>query len=226
MNKGQVTIFIIAGMVIFILFVLILSVVPKLANNYRDTPVDGYMQECLEMEGRYIFQELGRTGARFDNSTYNSSYLLRGSNKYLPTLADINLNLKERFNKSIQRCVNNYVGSEEITRLKPGYEFTYSEDSVTINIEKPYKVKTQKRTIYKNMIPMELDIRLKRLLELINSTLDDYATHGQIYEDHMLAETGFEVYVKKKGSDRLWLIKDAKSIEYNRPYIFRFVVEK
>ncbi|MGM5481942.1 MAG: hypothetical protein ACQESF_00625, partial [Nanobdellota archaeon] len=186
----------------------------------------GYMSECLEMEGRYIFMDLGKTGGRFINDTYNSSYLLNGSDKLVPSLNEVNAKLKKKFNESIKRCITNYVGYENITRLKPDYQFVYTNTGVEISINNPYKVETNENTKYKETIPVRMNVRVKPLLNMINQTLDDFRDEGYIYEDNLLAEEGIQVFIKKIGNERLWVIKDSKSIEYNKPYIFRFVVEK
>ncbi|MGM5482167.1 MAG: hypothetical protein ACQESF_01775 [Nanobdellota archaeon] len=227
MKKSQVTLFIIFGIIILAIFGFIYYAISGIQlNNSSNTPVDRYMKECLSMEGKYIFAELGYTAGKFKNSTYNTSYVMHGSSVDLPSIKEINSNLKKEFNRSIKRCINNYFGHENITRLKPEYNFVYSQDSVNINIKKPYKVKTFQKSTYKDIVPITVNVRLKYLLNLINHTLQDFALDGYVYENYLLKDPYVDVYIKQNGSDRLWIVRDHLSSEYEEPYFFRFAVEK
>lgn len=219
MSRSQATIWMVLGLVLLVAFVFMVYSLSTLSYNYEDTPVDGYMSECVEMESKYIFQELGRTGGRFINTTYNTSYLLKDE-FLVPSLSEIEQEVEQRLDNGFERCVNNYVGPGEITILEPGYEFTYTDRSVMIEITKPYKVSTESRTVYKEAIPIELDIRLRPILEMVNETLIHYKRDGYIYDEFIIDK--INISVQKYDDGIVWEVEDRGSTEYNTPYLFKF----
>ncbi|MFW6450024.1 MAG: hypothetical protein ACOCZ6_03135 [Nanoarchaeota archaeon] len=226
MGKSQVTVFIMVGILILVIFGFMYYLISSIEVDNEHFSSERYMKQCVERKGKHIFNKFGLTGGRFINDTYNSSYLLRSGNIYVPSLSEVNQRIKKEFNKSIQECINSYDGYEELEFYKAGYDISHTQKEVFITIKEPYKIKGGKKVSYVGSLPLEFDIRIKKILELVNQTLIEYNSTGFIMERHLLTEDGVRVYVMQNSRDLLWLVHDENSLEYRRPYTFRFITQR
>jgi hypothetical protein len=187
MKKGQVTIFIIIGIVVLIVLGLVLYLRSSM-QDYAPTQdlkkqATNPMNDCMESRAKDGLFLIGIHGGTISNGPYNNlSYAVKGGNKVLITEEDMKKELEQYVESKLAECTQD--ASEKlhlnITPLSSSAVATLGKKTY-INMPKAYEVKGQGSTATGD-INIELDIALEQAYKTAWLIADQYLQDGRFRE--------------------------------------------
>src|SRR3989338_10270654 len=130
-KRGQMTYFILIGVIIFIAAGFIFYVnnqkteeteIGKINNDLSGTtPIRLFIENCLENTAKHGLIYIGRRGGYYQlrkpyikNKNFDAPFYLYGFIDYSPSLEDIEKEISEYINNNLPICINNF---EEFKKL-------------------------------------------------------------------------------------------------------------
>ena len=191
-KRGQVTVFIIVGIVVLatVLGILILnsSISKKTAGNQLEqirnplaAPVYNYIQSCIYQTGKDAAIYVGEHGGYYelpviaDLKFYLPYYFYEEQNK-MPSKVIVEQELSKYIVHELPFCLKNFESFEEL-----GYEISYSEietittilpDKVIFNIDFPVTVKRENKEVLLKLFYAEIPIRIGEVHGLISEFME------------------------------------------------------
>jgi hypothetical protein len=250
-NKGNLTFFIILGIILLITFILVIYASKDSILSYN--PIDSfissntdsyffndYVNMCLKEVTENAILWIGSNGGyynikSFNNTNINYAYYLVEGKKTYPSKEIIQNEISDFINSEFDYCI------EEFIILNPDYyikknnksssEIIILEKEISIIIDFPITIEKDGKT--KNLRYFNTKINNIRLFEIYNIakniTNDNYNNLGSICLSCII-DLGDEndVYIEINKIDNfsyLYSITDYNSIINDKPYIFRFAVK-
>ena len=243
-NKGQITIFILLGLIILIGFGLVLYLKSGKAKEVEIkkiselplslAPIKNYIDLCIEevaVPGIYLLANKG--GYIYDyekvllTENVQPAYHLEFDNETSPTKGFMENELSKFISDSLKLCINDFQDFKS-------YEFEYGKSDVKVNIEKEkvtvninYPITiikgNAKTTIseFRNSFP----IRLGHVLDVKNKVLKNIKGNDFIDLD-FLSLHDVEINILPYDKENIiYSIFDNKSDIKNAPFIFNFAVK-
>jgi len=245
MNKrGQVTIFIILGIIILAAVVLVFyltgdTLVKQSEGkvNIETKPLKNYVGDCLEKTGNDALTLIGKQGGVINPVNYRLyendkvNYLCYAVNDYslcsnlYPDLkGTIILEVNEYVDKKMKECVDLSLFKDAGYKVEEGkMEINTSvyNEKVVITLNYPLTVTKGDIIVKENKFVKEFDVPLGRILEVVHDITESEATAGY-FENlfYMIAVRG-EVEIEKQARDdsRIYIIN-----LFQNDYKFKFSV--
>lgn len=237
-KKGQVTIFIILGILIVVSGIIYFSfretIGEKIGGFSGTNPIKEYVDECLFSVSEDVVYRIGNGGGHFfsplESDGWGFSYHEVNGENYFPSLKDLENEINLFVMINMFGCLNNF---EKFPSLNiEGVEMeVYSEildDSVEIEINYPLSIRKGEETIrYRNFEKAIIPVRLGEMHFVMSELIQDdyYGSEGICIGCMMdLAyahEFVFETY--SYGENDLFILQDLENEEVEEIYRFVFV---
>ncbi|MBI2662949.1 hypothetical protein HYX15_00255 [Candidatus Woesearchaeota archaeon] len=195
MKRGQITLFIIMGIMILLAFGVVNygKNVAKLLNlqmdiesgselSYTSLDIKNYIQECVEQTAIQSITSLGLHGGtlkerdkgeRIGLSFVNYGYFI-GENT-LPPIKMMEDELSNYMNEALDICLNDFFKFEDKIKISSQKTDTRVEirENVLFNVNKTFKVIDKETTITSNEFYVEIPVRLEYMHNLSNIIIDE-----------------------------------------------------
>lgn len=234
MKKGQVTLFILIGLVILIGLGLIMSNNPKEKPETIDFDIfDTYLETCVTVITKDIIGVYGASAGQVyltDNfiniSGYEIPYLFDVSVKKLLNPTSI---LEQGINDLVKRTCDYTVFEDQgfiIESENISLNLMMNKNEIVANIDYPVKITKSKQTKeIKNFI-VKIPVRLDYIIKSVNNITTSFADDPRNYDISYLESFDFETDIYDISSnDTIFIITDNKSNIDGMPYQFIFGVK-
>ena len=247
-KRGQVTIFILLGLVILIAALFLFyfnsdkksSEVEKNFESQQDImPIRNYIESCIKLVGEDAIVWIGEHGGYYELPTYSTkdysietAYYFYENSNIMPSKTDVEEELSKYLNKELSFCLRNFVDFTQqgfdieqgeivtTTIIRPG--------NVLFNVNFPVVVKKDKSKIKLNSFSNSVDkIRLNTVYGAVNSIINeqmkDFESICLSYLFNLTIENDLYINTEKLSDDTiLFTITDFNSIINNSPYKYIF----
>lgn len=238
MKRGQITIFIIFGFMILIIFGLLYAQKDKLANlkigQEVKSPIQNYVESCLDMTASYGIGLIGMQGGYITPPQiyYNKTYGKMGFGFYegtntLPELSEIQLRLQDYINQNINSdCLKDFTTFREkgyqITYQPPTTEIVFTDKLVEVKLNMPieYTVKNDKMLI--DSFVVSIPVRMRQIHEHSNNLANQRVQTPEYINLTYMGEMNMNAFVMTYNDAHVYIIEDTRSKLFNKPYRFLF----
>lgn len=246
MKRGQITFFVILGIVLLALIAFSflfkediieqasrLEITKGIVMSEEARKVQSDMAECLQELAYQSLTQLGLQGGYLDLKNIHSikidkalkdydgtAYLyLKGQNK-VPSMRQIQNELTKDLDKRSIGCKKDYKGlNVDYGRILPKIQI--GENKIGFDINLAIEVQKEDTKITIKRIKFEIPIRLGKIISVANEIVEEQA--GEVCLS-CLAETGFEndmsIDIENLNGDVFYLITDEKSKIRDKNYMF------
>jgi hypothetical protein len=184
-SKGQVTVFIIIGIVLIILFAIILTFMNLKPENTsygnENINVEVFVDSCLEgsinqatkliaFQGGYLI--LPQKNVTTEN--FMTAYGIYENNDTLISINGMELQLAEYLNLAILNCVNNFTEfkGKEIIFEKPKTKVSIDLEKISINVKFPIDIKSENDNTHIENFDDSLNIPLGRVHSIAKKVIE------------------------------------------------------
>ncbi len=236
-KKAQLTLFIVLGIAILLLFGMLFYVSSKglTTTNQKSEDFETYMDLCLKQYAEYTIYKLGFNagnminGKKFEQDQFTKiNYASYNGEKYILSIEDIETQLENEFNQGIQQCADSFPNKNyEIKIENPETSVTIAEEDVYFNVKPDIKVyNNNKITEYKyNKANIKIKASVKEAYETMNNIVDLYNLKNQIEIHNYLSEKHFEVRILSYNDNtKVFYLIDKTNLIAGQPYLFRFAI--
>lgn len=247
MRKGQITIFVILGLVLGTLVILSfmfregiveqaskVGIIKELAMSKESRKVQSDMKECMEdaaydsliklgLQGGYV--DLGRLQyTQLPEATgldyEGTAYLYYKGQKKTPTLKQMQNELEKDLTTRSTNCKKEYKEfSVSYGRAIPKVEI--KENKITFNINWVVEIQKEESKSIVKYVTFEVPLRLERIRNVVNEIIEEQTEEICL---SCMAETGFKndmiIDVEEINEDIFYLITDEKSKIRDKNYMF------
>ncbi len=237
-KKGQVTIFIILGILIVVSGIIYFSFRETITEKMRGfsgaTAVKEYIDTCFWDSTNGIVYSVGRGGGyvfgpEFSNETgYNYHYI--GNQNYFPNLEKIEEEISLYTTITLLSCVNNFESFSEfeINRGKVEITTEIKEKYVEVNLNYPISIRKGNNVVhYEDFEKVIVPVRLGEMHSVVKNLIEEnyYGETGVCincitdlaYEHDFVFE---QIYSNGKN---LFVLSDFENEETEKPYQFIFL---
>ncbi len=242
-KKGQITLFIILGLVILVLSLMAYIVslntqkselTPDEVSELDVKPVREYMQRCMEEVGTDALELIGAQGGYYilpDGFDYNDaqSAVFFDNAAITPSMATIESELSDFMNEFIYDCTGEDIGFS-FEEGNPITKTTVAQDKVTFNVNADLTLFQQEKS--NNLQPFLVTIEPMRLGKIydisraiVNELVKDPETVCLSCLVELAEQNNLKIAVNMIGEKKvLFTIKDYTT-DIEEPYVFRFVAQ-
>ena len=230
-RKGQVTIAIVLGVLILLVFGLLYATYTFLGDTgsrKRGTEsVADYITECLSITAQSSLGVLGRQGGYTTlESPYmedlGTSYLYNGTSN-MPSVSEVEIQLGNFVNANIDTCLNGFEDFEgvRVENGNPSTSVFVGEKETTFVMDYPITIiKGDQRITVEEFIANE-QIDLEKILWLASKMVQSQVDHGMVDIDAL--ESDLDVILFPYEKNLIAQIEDDSYTKIgNKPYVFRF----
>lgn len=238
-KRGQVTIFIIVGVVIVL--GLVIGSFFVLKNNTTQTSVarqyealDSSIDTCVEEQAENAISILGIGGGQITQTKEtisgpfgNSIYALKGNKNNLPSLDTIEAEIEEYIILTIPNCYDAEEYEYDIVSKNPSSQVKIYEDYVRVFGNIDLIIASNDTTqIFERKYMHDIPVRMGKIHDLSNQIIEKQKTSGLYVPLTFLTEFDTEiVYDYIDENTILYIIHDENSKINNVTYNFLFAVE-
>ncbi len=241
-KKGQISWFIILGIIIVAIMALVLyarqlgiGVEPKRFLETQASAIREEVESCLELLGKQSINAIGKTGGILNPTKvrlyngYKVNYLCynvandeRCSNR-IAKLSDIEKELEGNIDSKLSTCVNlaQFSGDYELKTSRLSLKASIGLDDVSIDLDYPITLETRDIIVEMRDFSKSLNYPLGRLYSTAQTIVSDEARLGDFNKDsYMLLHKDVIIEKHRPYPDKVYVLKTRTS-----DYIFQFAVE-
>jgi len=247
-KRGQVTLFIILGIVILTVIILVFflrdmlvetvlgpSGTKRVVSNEADSIRDNIVS-CIDEKAKPALEILGRQGGNFNPTKYRAykgnkvnylCYNIPNSDKCLNQMllkSKLEAELNDYLNKEIFSCIDisSFAGNTEITTGEFKVSTEIGDDNVLVNVDYPIAIKRKEITQSINEFSKSVDIPLGKIIPAVNDILNDEAMgRGFDIVNYIKAKKSlYDISVIQPSSDKIYIVNI-----FEDEYQFQFAVE-
>ena len=201
-KRGQITIFIIIGILILLLIAVVFyfqqqaaQVVPKTPLVQKLGPVEAYIQSCIDTIGTDAAIKMGQSGGYIylpkEVDAYPSAHVAEDTvgllkvpmwyfndKSYMPSLEEMRYQFSLYLNNSIKKCINNFQPLQNEYDIReianPSFTVTIADENIVIETSYPLDVYTKARQeVYKvQNFSTFISVRLKKVYSLARAVFE------------------------------------------------------
>lgn len=246
-KRGQITIFIIAGVTILLIIVVGGFIIPNLRSNEAEVEIQeqqtllsstqsviSYVNLCLKSVAEEGITKLGLQGGyinlpdnTFSTSTYNTSYLYFEGINQIPTINQIENELANFILDNIEGCVDFSIFKNIViqSNLKET-NVKVTRDKVIFNLEWPLTLSLEGINKQIKDFNVNLNLEFMDVYKTVHNIVKATENHPIIIDNLLLISqnVSFIDYVVKDDDKVIYLILENES-ESNQPYYFLFATK-
>jgi hypothetical protein len=201
-KRGQITIFIIIGIIILLLIAIIFffrgeeaQFRPKTPIEQKLGPVELYIQSCIEKIGEEAVQKMGQSGGYVylpaDVDLYPAGHVTEdrfgllkvplwyyNDRSYMPSIDEMQYQISLFLNNSIKKCLNNFEPLKNEYQINekgaPVFTVTIADEDVVIETEYPLDVvlKAREESYKVQKFSTVIPVRLKKAYSLARAVFE------------------------------------------------------
>jgi hypothetical protein len=250
-KKGQITVFIIVGIIILFLALLVFYLW-NYGHSSRFNPflfsensLKSFVTDCIEKETEDGIYELGVHGGYIyvpkeiklitsinelgEEMSYTSLHLMNNKT-YLPSLETMQTDLSRYIEENLVRCLDDFSIYKQksiiISYRPPKAKTVITTDSVAVNLEFPVTAKKgDSEKMINNFNYEKRGIRIPYTIEASNFITNFFQENPRSIDLTALKEYSLDIAITPYNPMTfIIMITDKQSIIHNKPYNFRFSV--
>ncbi len=240
MKKGQITIFIIFGILILFLSSFIffgMNKGPTSVKKTSSTPIENYISACIERTAGFGIYQLGIHGGRiydldnaFVKDYYKVSYAY-DNGKVMPLLSDSKKDLERYVNENLNAGA--YSCLKDLNVFKNEYDVieisdanttvVFSDDVTLVKVNMPVNLVKKGASRQFDNFEYKFNVRYKRVFDFVNGMLD-YTTAVPLSYNGV---SGINLHLIPYSDDNveLYAVTDSKSKLSSKDYVFLTAVK-
>jgi len=211
-RRSQMTVFIILGLVIMMIFLLVLYITGLKQQDTlppSEEEIKYIAEQCIKRSAEHGLHLIGLQGGyisiskpHFETEISNVTY-----SRYLPSLSNMGVDLAEYINNHVVTCIYNFTKTRSIKMSTPDAQVKFGQRNVIITIDDFISInKNDSITKIETIMSDAIRVRIPLMHSMI-SQLDE----GKINMD-ALSEYGFNTTVLKYSDGKtLYVITDLDS---------------
>jgi hypothetical protein len=188
-KKGQITLFIILGIVLIVSFSLVFylfqsntgrgeSEIQQIQSFELSTsPIKSYVDSCLQNTATEAIDYIGKHGGYYDldqtystnSAPYNTAYYFYRDINSMPSINIIEKELSNYINDNLFFCLQNFVIFEEqgfnIDMEEIKSKVSLHENNAVFNLEMPLKIKREDQQKTMESFTVNINSRLKKMID-------------------------------------------------------------
>jgi len=238
MKKGQISTFIILGLVIFMVFCFLFYIVYHVyfySENIEDFDnVKNFLDSCIsdniEKEIRLLALKGFDANPHYiaDLKNTNITLLKKGSSNLVPSIESIEKqledSLKNKYSRCISDCYNQFIGIK-IEHKNPVFKISINNHDILAEAELSTKIsRGGSSTKYKQFISQK-NIRLGYIVSLINASIYQMIEKGYDIEKLELIRDDLEVNITRYNSGNIFRVIDPNSNLNGKPLQIIYAAE-
>lgn len=223
MKKGQITIFITVGIIIFLAFTLLFFVRSVGLRNAlfgeqvdpNIKPIKTYVESCLETVGVPGIRLLGLQGGHIyvnngviDTGFGQVSYNYFNGRSFLPPLENMKLELNNYIEKNLHKCIEDFETLKNLGEITSGEIKAVSvikEDRVVLNIRYPIRLKKNDGTYTISDFSYTMFARLGMIHLVVNNIVSRDPNEVDM---NTLSQEAVDITVFPNDDSLIYLIED------------------
>tara|TARA_Y100000310_G_scaffold344163_1_gene455466 strand:+ start:1400 stop:2134 length:735 start_codon:yes stop_codon:yes gene_type:complete len=187
-NRGQLTIFIIVGIVIIALVVLIFSLktgIIKQPLNPDTEKVYDFVQGCIEEEGIKTIYTIGQNGGYFSSPEFSTDtgvpYYYSDGKNYMPSKEQVEKQIDLSIDEKLSLCIKDFVDFPDlrITQREIKTQTTISENNIILNVNYPISIVKGESTSLIEDFETEIPVRVGIVYDSIEKIIQEQLTHDE-----------------------------------------------
>ncbi|MEW6063454.1 MAG: hypothetical protein AB1571_03760 [Nanoarchaeota archaeon] len=247
-KRGQVTLFIILGIVILTVIVLVFflrdtivekalgpSGTKRIISNEADNIKDEIVK-CIDEKARPALEILGKQGGSFNPQKYRLyngnkvnylCYNIPNDNKCLNQMllkSKLEAELNTYLSREIFSCIDisSFAGTTEITTGEFKINSEIGDDGVLVNVDYPITIKKKEITQSISEFSKQVDIPLGKIVVAVNDILNDEASgRGFDIVGYVKAKKSlYDISVRQPSPDKVYIVN-----VYGDEYKLQFAIE-
>lgn len=234
LKKGQITIFIVLGMVLTISFLLLYFLsstesAPTVKNlNFDSASIESYVIECLSSASSESLILLGKQGGYIHPSIYlelegyNVAYLLFEGNNKLPgeaeVISQLSVYIKERLSACVTSLAEESKWESEIGEKQ--VNVVLGSGSVGITLTMPVRLKNGDQEIILDTFAVRKEADLPSMFNSISEIISSVSTHDGGIDMMMLSGMPYEFEIFTAKGETFISVTDISSNVDGKPYQF------
>ncbi len=246
MNKrGQVTLFIILGLIIIIILGIIFYFKSIIFSNSDQEKyssispqiktIDEYINNCVKTVGEESILLIGQQSGYYklpEKSTENSIAYYLYKEKLIPPLSTIENSISSYVNVNLDSCIKNFTDIKgfKFKAEKVSAKASIKDKTVILNVDYPVKITKAKSEYqlseFKSVIPVRLGIIYNVTFNIVNEQLKDNNNICLTCLVNIGNNNDLKINLANYGNDTIiFTILDEKSVINNQPYEFNFAIK-
>ncbi len=241
-KRGQVSVFIIIGIVVLAIVGVIIYIsgmgaedVKKEAEEvpYDITPLKSFANSCIKETMNKAFYLLGYGGGNIyipENNlrvrTYNTSYGYYLGEPNVPSLYGISSEIEYYMRNNIDNCTNNFSSFPDykVTGDIENVRLDFTDEKVLYSVDYPLTIRKGSSTSKVSDFGGELNIRMRKIHGMMDSMVNTSVSIAPYLVDiDAIRESGMNVTaISFPDNNILYVIRDSMSRLYDEDYTFVF----
>ena len=245
-KRGQITIFIILGIIIVAIFGIVYFIISERAKEIRKEakfdesklqPLKDYVEDCIEQEGNKVLELIGKQGGDVDPGLYQ--YYFDNKISYLcytdsftacynrrPNLINhMESEIKNYMERNLRSCVNLDEIKKAGFNVESGDEFKVSVSvgklNTIMNLDYPVTIAKGNTVVKENRFTNTFDVPLGRLAEVAHDGIEEETAIGDFFTVPYMLRHQSEIEIERQE------VRDSKVYILNLrndPYKFQYAV--
>src|SRR3989338_10583693 len=244
-KRGQITIFIILGIVIVALFSLLFLIISKTTTELETQepllfgPIQTFIDSCFQRTLDDGLIETGLHGGYYvvpslpTESYYSTPYYFYINKDISPSKEEIEEQLALYINGNLNSCLNNFSYFEEkgvlIEEGEMNSEILITDTKVRADMYFPLTIKLGKRTKEISRFTAESKVKLGRIFDFVKDlsrrqTENNALLHNSLVNFSLHHNFHYTILDQTEGS-YIYTIEDNNTVINKRPYRFTFTMK-
>ncbi len=206
MARGQVSLFIIVGVIILAVFAIV--VIPGPEDNEKSLEskeVDMYMTQCTKNKAERAMWSAGKTGGMFKEEVMFTAYV-----EDMPSIEGIKSNVSKLIKKGIRNCSRYDFAGKNVTTGNLSVEVEFDK-STKVYVDNFYQVRMDNKVERTPKYEFELEIPFMKIYKAAEVIVNN----KYIPDKDELRKQGLKIEGMDKGDYELWAVSSEE-------YVFAF----
>jgi hypothetical protein len=237
MKRGQLTIFIILGLVVVFVIVSLFFIVSKkdIINLRGSTPaeiqdLEYQIQDCLEQRAIDSLRLVGLQGGYLKPNVFVETYYgevafaLKNKKNILASNKVIENEISKYLELALPFCLDE--NDELVILSEPKIVTRIIDNRVLINAEMPFSMLNEdKRIISDKNYKKQFNLRLDKILKTANDIIERHIREPDFVDITSLSRTDFDIFFVYHLDSVVYIITDSESELEEVPYSFVMAIE-
>lgn len=248
-KKGQLTLFIVIGIVLLFSFSVLFFLKERTVKQdigyasqkqvefqTQIPAIKSYIKDCLKQESSIALYILGMRGGNINlplnhlsTNSFDTSYLYLNGTNNLPSIEEIEMQLADYISTNILKCADFSVFKNvEIESGEIGTKVYMDSSNTIFDMNWPLSVKQRDLTSKISSFSVTIPVRFMSIYEIVRDIINTTKKHPEIVDafyllDHNVTSIDFVIF---NNDTVIYLITDNQSnLIKDKPYQFLFAIK-
>ncbi len=238
-KEGQVTIFILLGLVILIVMLFLFVVSNRDEEpvvRQKDDSVGSYIRQCLYLTTESGLMVIGRQGGRLhvpaENLEMPYATLAFGFNhgqNRMPGLGSVKSDLQQYIEKNIMGCIGNFSDFPQYS-ITAGSDIhsdvTFADDNTISGLTIPIDIKKGSSTQVMDEFYADIPVRFRKVYDRAYRTMEELRQRQGMVNLTYQGQQDSDLYILTYNDSFVYVFEDPNSDAMGGPYRFILGVER